>query len=182
MELTPSQRALVRRRTRRPEVDPADAGGELNVIPFLDIVVNLIMFLLVTSASVVAISQVEAQLPSHGPACRGGQCAKQGLELSVTLTEAGIVVAGSGGMLAPGCDAIGPASAPTVPLGAESYDFDALGACAARVKDRYPGETEVVLGADPTVEYENVIRAMDALRSRDGALLFPDVLVSAGVR
>ena len=182
MQLTPSQRALVRRRTKPAEA-PDPAGGELNVIPFLDIVVNLVMFLLVTTASVVAIAQVEAQLPSHGPRCRGAPCPDPGLDLSVTLTRSGIVVAGSGGKLAPGCAELATGADVTIPLRpGTGFDFAALSACAARVSDRFPDERDVIVGADPAVAYEDVISAIDALRADGDRALFPNVLVSAGVR
>ena len=182
MKLTSAQRALIRRRTRIAEHDPREVGGELNVVPFLDIVVNLIMFLLVTTASVMAIAQVEAQLPAYGPPCRGAACPDPGLRLGVTLTEAGIVVAGSGGRLAPGCADLSTGPEPTVPRRGRRFDFEALSRCAAKVKERFPMEREVVLGADPTIPYEDLVGAMDALRHQGDTALFPEVIVSAGVR
>lgn len=44
------------------------------------------------------------------------------------------------------------------------------------------GEAQVTLSADPLIEYQDVIRAMDALHEQDGRSLFPAVLFSAGVR
>ena len=65
-KLTSTQRAYIRRRTRYHDPDPSELAGELNIIPFLDVVVNLIMFLLATSEAVLAIVQIEAQLPQLG--------------------------------------------------------------------------------------------------------------------
>ena len=52
-KLTPQQRAYIRRRTKVHDPDPSEIAGELNIVPFLDIVVNLIMFLLATSEAVL---------------------------------------------------------------------------------------------------------------------------------
>ena len=64
--LTPRQRAYVRKRTRIPDADPSELSDELNIVPFLDIVVNIVMFLLMTLTTVAFFSQVEAALqPFH---------------------------------------------------------------------------------------------------------------------
>src|ERR1700712_2731830 len=95
--LSPQQRAYIRRRTRVHEPDPSELSTELNIIPFLDIVVNLIMFLLATSEAVLAIVQIEAQLPQLSSSGKSsGAKEDSGLNLNVTLTEAGIIVTGSG--------------------------------------------------------------------------------------
>jgi len=104
------------------------------------------------------------------------------LNLSVTLTTEGIVVAGSGAKLAPGCTSTAEGRVITVPRTASGYDWDALTACAARVKARFGSETQVIVGADPTIHYEHMIRAMDALRNQGTNELFPNVMLSAGVR
>ncbi|MEZ4286788.1 MAG: hypothetical protein R3A47_01285 [Polyangiales bacterium] len=43
-----------RKRTKHVDLDPSELGDELNIVPFLDIVVNLIMFLLLMVTSAVA--------------------------------------------------------------------------------------------------------------------------------
>ena len=63
--LTPRQRAYVRKRTRIPDLDPSETSEELNIVPFLDIVVNIVMFLLMTLTTVAFFSQVEAALPEY---------------------------------------------------------------------------------------------------------------------
>jgi len=179
MKLTPSQRQYIRRQTKQVDKDPSELGGELNIIPFLDIVVNLIMFLLVTVMSAVAVSQVAAQLPSYDGRCTGTGCGERGLNLSVTVTPAGMIVAGSGGILSPGCADDGAAArGATVPTG----DYDALTACLRRVKERFPEEESVILSADPQIPYAELVRAMDASRGDADGALFPEVLISAGVR
>jgi len=49
------------------------------------------------------------------------------------------------------------------------------------VKEQFEDETRVTLSADPEIPYEHLIAAMDAVRGEDDEL-FPDVLLSAGIR
>jgi biopolymer transport protein TolR len=179
-KLTTQQRAYIRRRTKVHEPDPSEVSTELNIVPFLDIVVNLIMFLLATSEAVLAITQIEAQLPSLG---RGGGAPKEpGLNLSITVTDNGVIVTGSGGKLAPGCDQVTSGRALTVPKAGAAYDWKALTDCIVKVKERWADEEDVMIGADPVIQYEHVVAAMDAVRSNGKQTLFPKILLSAGVR
>lgn len=183
--LTPTQRAYIRRRTKVHDLDPSELAGELNIIPFLDIVVNLIMFLLATSEAVLAIAQIEAQLPQLGRGSSGRAAINEpSLNLNVTLTDGGIIVTGSGGKLAPGCQNVATGRVMTVPKLGKDYDWPALTACVARIKGvpQFADEHDVIIGADPMIQYEHVVAAMDALRGDDQQELFPDVLLSAGVR
>jgi biopolymer transport protein TolR len=182
MHLSSAQKLFIRRRLRRAESDdPAAAAGELNIIPFLDIVVNLIMFLLVTIVSVLALSQVEVDLPRHGPPCRGAHC-QSSLDLGVTLTDRGIWVSGTGGVLANGCGVESGTGAPTLPIRDGAYDYEALTNCLRHVKGEFPEEDTVIVSADPNIHYEEVLRAMDASRADARGPLFPRVLVAASVR
>lgn len=180
---TPSQRAYIRKRSTPHEIDVSEAAGELNIVPFLDIVTNLIMFLLMSLTSVALFAQVEVSVPQSGGA-RGSGSPDQSLNLSVTVTREGIMVAGSGGKLAAGCTSTGTGRVITVPArrpGAE-YDWNALTECVAKLKDRFPDETTVTMAADPQIEFQHVLSAMDAVRSRGTRELFTEPRLSAGVR
>ncbi len=184
-QLSAQQRAYIRRRTKHHEPDPSEIAGELNIVPFLDIVVNLIMFLLATSEAVLAIAQIEAQLPQLGRSGKStGAATEPGLNLNVTLTDNGIIVTGSGGKLAPGCQDVATGRVMTVAKTNAAYDWAALTECVKRIKSvpSFADEDEVIIGADPMIAYEHVVSAMDALRGVEGEELFPKVLLSAGVR
>jgi len=175
------ERLRVRRAVRKGLAErEADAvgKGELSIVPLLDVIVNLVVFLLTTTAMVSLASEVSAATPPVCQGCGGSRVAR-GLELTVVVTDETIRLAGSGGRLAPGCDTIG-GGAPTILR--DGHEWDALRACAARVHAAYPDEREVRLGADPLVPYEDVVRAMDALRSEGETPLFPEILLTAGVR
>jgi len=202
-KLTPRQRAYIRKRTTYRDPDPSEEMGELNIVPFLDIVVNLIIFLLATVEAVLTMAQIEAQLPSLGRRVGRQQLDDQGstLNLSVTITRAGIIVSGSGGKLAPGCTQTQSGRVITVPAQnsrlvwtLERRDAEgnpsvvagptaeALTQCAERVHQEYPDETKVIVSADPEIEFEHLVGTMDALRGTESEPLFPDVMLSAGVR
>lgn len=185
-KLTPQQRSYIRRRSKWHEPDPSETSTELNIIPFLDVVVNLIMFLLATSEAVLAIAQIEAQLPELGRGkSTGSRGAEPSLNLNVTITNAGVIVTGSGGKLAPGCQDTASGRVLTVPKKGKDYDWPALTKCVTSIKSvpQFADEEQVIIGADPMVEYIHVISAMDALRGEDeNKELFPKVLLSAGVR
>lgn len=174
--LTPAMRHRVRRATRPKEIDAT--AGELNITPFLDVVVNLVLFLLATTAAVLTTSEVEARLPAYTPHGSGHE---SGLHLAVTLTASGAIVSTREGTLAPGCESVGVRGSVAVAPGPGGVDRTALERCAALLHDRDPSERSVILTADAMVPYADVITAMDALRGPDDDR-FDDVLLSAGVR
>lgn len=200
-QLTPQQRVYIRKRTAAHDPDPSELMGELNIVPFLDIVVNIIVFLLATTEAVLAIAQIDAQLPSLGRRVGRTQLEEGStLNLSVTITSAGIIVSGSGGKLAPGCTSTQSGRVITVPPRNGNFNWvqetrqgdriitrpgptaEALTACVREVKQQFPDETQVILSADPEIEFEHIVGAMDALRGPGPEPLFPDVMLSAGVR
>ncbi len=161
--MTPSQRLKIRRATRAPEPDPATSETELNVVPLLDIVINLMLFLLATSAATMVLAETHAELPGH---CRGRDCrGVPSMDLSVTIADGALLVASREGAIA------------TIPRTADGWDFAALGVRLAALREALPEERAVILTADPMVPYEAVVAAMDAIHGS-----FDDVWLSAGVR
>ena len=106
------------------------------------------------------------------------------LNLSVTLTAEGIVVAGSGGKLAPGCEHTATGRVITVPMRAGAQDLAGLSACLRRIKAMpdFGGETSAILGADPERPFGEVAGAIAATQGTAAAPLFPVTMLSAGVR
>lgn len=169
MQLSPAQHAAIRRLSQPAERSPAD-DGELNVVPFLDIVTNVLLFVLATLPAVFT-STIPASLPSTN-----GRGEAPLLGLTVALTREGVSVKTAGGNLAPGCDAVGEG----VTIAPGDGAMQKLRACATRLKatEAGRGERTVRLVAEPDVDYQAVVRATDALRETDGGEpLFPDVLI-----
>ncbi|MCA9600644.1 MAG: biopolymer transporter ExbD [Polyangiales bacterium] len=186
-EFTSAQRAYIRKRTKVVELDPSEMAGELNIVPFLDVVVNIIMFLLATSLT-IQYFQIQSDLPEYkaGVGGRSNKPEEQKLNLSVTVTDEGIIVAGSGGKLAPGCTTTAGGRVVTVVKRGKSHDWKELSECLLKVKQKFPDELDVIVTADPLVPYEQVVATMDAVRAhtagKEPQELFPNVLISAGVR
>jgi biopolymer transport protein TolR len=182
--ITSIQRKYIRKHTKEVELDPSEMVGELNIVPYLDIVVNLIMFLLATTEAVLLIAQIETDLPkiARGGKSKGDQQVETPLNLNVTVTAKGVIVSGSGGKLAQGCTSTEAGGAPTVPIKGTQYDWDGLTKCVARVKEKFQDEDSVTISADPQIMYEHVVTAMDAVRNQGDKELFPRVLISVGVR
>lgn len=194
VQFSPRQKAYIRKKSKHHELDPSEAGGELNIVPFLDIVVNIIMCLLLMTAYIVVASELDARLPITSRGGRAGANPEATLNLSVTIAENGIIVAGSGGKLAPGCTTMQPGRVITVanlpsasadPNGdglPDIYDWPGLTRCLSTVKSQFPDESQVIVSADPNVEYRHLIAAMDAMRANGELPLFPEIMLSAGVR
>lgn len=184
--LSAAQRSRVRRLSQPVEPQPGEEAGELNIVPFLDIITNVMMFVL-ASVSVTFITSIDTTPPSIGG--RGkSDVATKALNLSAFVTDDGISLKTSGGNIAPGCNGTGagitfPAQNTSVP---RTYDFAGITACAKKLKAASPefkDETQVTITAKSNIEYGTIIDTMDALRKDGEAELFPDVhfgVVGAG--
>ncbi|HJK99611.1 MAG TPA: biopolymer transporter ExbD [Polyangiaceae bacterium LLY-WYZ-14_1] len=182
-KLTAQQRNYIRKRTKFEEPDPSEMSSELNIIPFLDITVNLIMFLLMSVAAIAFFTQITSSLPNYGSgARRSGSTAEKSLNLNLFITDRGVTVTGSSGKLQPGCETVTSGQSVTVPLREGAYDWNGLSECLKKVKSQFQDETEVTIAADPEIPYEVLVGAMDASRNDGDQELFPDILLSAGVR
>jgi len=183
LKLTSQQRRYLRKHGKHEELDASELDEELNIIPYLDVVVNLIMFLLMVISSAAFFTQVNASLPTLGRGAGATGPAVPQLNLNVTLAQRGIIVAGASGKLAPGCESTQTgAEAITVARSSSGYDWAALTACIVKVKAEFPDETKVTVSADPLVTFQDLLSGMDAVRANGTDELFPDVVISAGVR
>src|SRR5690606_24110367 len=185
VKFTPAQRAYIRRRTKVHEPGVDELDDELNIVPFLDIVINLIMFLLMTISTAAFFNQIDTSLPKLGAGGAKGAQQENPLNLTVTVTAEGIALTGSNGKILPGCREFTTSgrvvTVPNTPSG--TFDWKGLTACAAKIKETFADEQRVTVSADPAVAYQSLVDAMDAVRDDEsGNPLFPEVLISAGVR
>src|SRR6516162_7970647 len=166
------------RRLREEKEEEVEESGELNLVPYLDIVTNIVIFLLASVTTYqLQLSNVNVSSPTFGVG--SGSEGPPPLNLTITVTQNGFTVAASGAVL-PGPDG----NLPTIrkePADKE-LPWDKLTNKAAEIKDAYPTESTVTVGANPDISYEIVVKTMDALRQNaKGKVLFPDVSLSAGV-
>jgi biopolymer transport protein TolR len=172
--LSSAQRSKIRRLSQPKEPEPGEEAGELNVVPYLDIIMNILIFVL-ASVSVTFMSSIDTTPPSIGGKVQSAVSSKA-LNLSAFITSQGVSLKTSSGNVATGCQDVG--GGVTVPKVNDSYDFPALTACAKRLKSARPEfqeETQVTITANPGIDYKTIIDVMDALRSDSGEQLFPEV-------
>jgi biopolymer transport protein ExbD len=176
MALSVAQRSKIRRLSQPKELSPDEEGGELNIVPFLDIVVNILIFVLATVA-VTFTSTIETTPPAKGSGVRAA-AQNESLNLTVLIVNDGFSLKATAGQVAPGCAGIG--AGVSIPKKVNQYDFAGLTQCAARLKAsnaNYADETQVGISANNATEYQLIIQVIDALRKTpDGKQeLFPDV-------
>lgn len=173
-KLSAAQRSRIRRLSAPKEHSPDEAGGELNIVPFLDIITNVLMFVLAT-ISVTFTATIDTFPPRAGSGARAPTTPTLGL--TVLVVPDGFSLKARGGNVAPGCNDTGPGVA--IPKRDGHYDYASLKACAAKLKGAAPefkDEMGVTISANPPIPYQVVISTMDAVRKNDtGEELFPEV-------
>lgn len=162
--------------------------GELNIVPYLDVVVNLVMFMLLSMTGLISLGVLNVSAPRiGGEATAAASEPAPKLLLTVAIGDWGFYVAGTGGVLGSDANNPDPQRPPTVPLKDGKYDYPALTEQLSKIKDQFPNETQVILSADPGVLYDTLVQTMDACRDMvvkkpDGSMerkpLFFDVSLS----
>ena len=171
---------------RKLKVRTESEIGELNIVPYLDILMNLIMFMLLSITGLAAFGILNVSAPSYGgqSAVAPDEGDKPKLLLSVLISKQGFYVAGAGGVLGPQTGSVNPQEMPpTLPKHADgTYDYAGLTAQLVGVKREFPTETKVIIGAEADIPYEVLVGTMDAVRESpppDRKILFPDVTLGA---
>jgi len=173
-KLSAAQRSKVRRLSAPREHAPDEAGGELNIVPFLDIITNVLMFVLAT-ISVTFTATIDTFPPRAGSGARAPTTPTLGL--TILVVPDGFSLKARGGNVAPGCNDTGPGIA----IGKKDgdYDYAGLKACAAKLKGAsadFKDETGVTISGNPPIPYQVIISTMDAVRKNEaGEDMFPEV-------
>ena len=175
--LSAAQRSKIRRMSEPRELAPDEEGGELNIIPFLDIIMNVLIFVLAT-VSVTFTATIDTNPPRAGGA--GARAPTQAtLGLTILVVPDGFSVKARGGNVAPGCNDAGPGLA-VGKVASGDYDYAQLNQCVKKLKNLSPDfkdEISVTISANPNIAYQVVISTIDAVRkdNASGEELFPDV-------
>ncbi len=176
------------KRKLRPKED--EDVGELNVVPYLDILMNLIIFMLLSMTGLAAFGILNVNAPEYGGASAAATPDNPDapkLLLTVGISTKGFYVAAVGGVLGAQAGA-NPAAAPgqgepTIPKKADgTFDFAALNAQMVNIKKAFSTESKVIVAAQNEISYETLVATMDACRETIGGdrhLLFPDVTLGA---
>ena len=100
--LTAAQRSRIRRLSA-PAGGAEGEGGEVNVVPYLDILMNILMFMLATISVVFVASVDTTAAPINGRITP----ITPTLRMTVLITDQGYSVKTADGNLATGCDSLG---------------------------------------------------------------------------
>ena len=151
----------------RRRVHPHEHTGELNIVPYLDIVVNLVMFMLLSMTGLISLGVLNVSAPKISEGAGAGQTQqeeKPKLLLTVAVGKQGFYIAGAGGVLGKDTDSADTSRPPTIPLKDGKYDYAGLTEQMKVIKSQFPNETQVILSADADVIYEVLVQTMDACR------------------
>ncbi len=139
--------------------------GELNIVPYLDVVVNLVMFMLLSMTGLISLGVLNVTAPKIGAevTTTAAESAPK-LLLTVAIGRKGFYIAGAGGVLGADAAENDPSRPPTIPQKDGKYDFPALTEQLVKIKEKFPSETQVILSADPDILYDTLVQTMDACR------------------
>jgi biopolymer transport protein ExbD len=177
-ELSAGQKSKIRRLSAPRELAPDEEGGELNVVPFLDIITNILIFVLATVA-VTFTAAIDSSPPASGGKGVRKDIESTALNLTILIVNDGFSMKASGGNVALGC--VGPGPGIAIPKKNGRYDYSSLNACAAKLKAASPDfaeESQFYVTGNPGTDYQTIVSVIDALRTdmRDpGRTLFTDV-------
>ena len=147
-------------------------AAELNITAFMNLMVVLVPFLLMT-AVFSHITILDLNLPPPGDSAQS-QPKKQPYELRVTIRSNMLVISDN---------RVGRIQ--RIPLRNGEHDFARLKETLKQVKARLPDHTNITILAEQRTRYDDLISAMDSSRSYraqvDGqwvfAELFPDISI-----
>jgi biopolymer transport protein TolR len=207
--VTPQRLRTKLRKIREQAEEMAEEGGELNLVPYLDIVTNVIMFMLATTTFAAALGDINVSSPTTASPAQLAQTPppepKQDLNLTVSVSDKGFTIAASGAVLYQGftLDAAGNLSSPpnatlpTIPKKGNDYDYAGLARAMQQIKSSPTArtETKVIVNANPDIIYDVIVQVLDACRGKvtpvpdpdhpgkmmEGYERFGDVLLSAGL-
>ena len=148
-------------------IDTGDKGGkkkldtELNLVPFIDLLITNICFLLMTA---VWTQMARINVNQKGQA----QAAQSDEEKPPEQIKLVVLIEDDAYTLIAGPERI------SIPKKGEHYDTDELTKKLQEIKTRLPDTTDITVAAEDVVKYDYIISVMDiALRER-----FPDIQLS----
>lgn len=150
-----------------------DTEGEINITAFLNLMVVLIPFLLIT-AVFSQMSVLELFLPNNTDPSDNNE--KPSLILELTIRKDKIEIGDRNqGILK------------SIPKTAESHDFNQVHAFLKTVKEKFPEVLEITILLENDIQYDVLIKAMDTSRLMDSIIngqnikteLFPNISIGS---
>jgi biopolymer transport protein ExbD len=147
------------------------ASPELDVTTFMNLMVVLIPFLLISAVfSRVAIMELSVPTSAGGKALNTPNFA-----IEVIVRQAGLEIANGSSVEA------------AIPKKDDQYDMEMLSKMLLRLKAQYPDKSDATILMEPEIEYDYLVQIMDAVRGAriqgEGSeeiqkmVLFPDISI-----
>ena len=136
-------------RKRRHYKRRVGATYEIDVTTFLNLMVVLVPFLLIT-AVFSRLTIVELNLPS---AAGGPSSNEDNFRVEVIVREAGMEISN------------GSATIASIPKKDDEYDFASLSELIVELKREYPEQEAASVLMEPRIPYEYLIQVMDVVRA-----------------
>ena len=144
---------------------------ELNITTFLNLMVALIPFLLI-SAVFSRVTIMELSVPTSAG---GAVTNAPNFAIEVIVRKAGFEIANGSSVEA------------AIPKKEDKYDMEMLSNMLLRLKAQYPEKEDATVLLEPDIEYDYLIQIMDAVRGTERKLegsdevqkvvLFPDISI-----
>src|SRR5512134_2564778 len=138
---------MSRRWRNRPKTESFDTDimRVLNLIPMMDILTVLVIFLLIT-AVFTHITIMELSIPTHT-----GESAVNtpNFSIEVIVRKAGLEIANGSSVEA------------AIPKKDDRYDLEMLSTMLTRLKARYPQKEDATVLMEPDIQYDYLIQIMD---------------------
>jgi biopolymer transport protein ExbD len=134
-----------RRHYRRAVKEPP----ELNITTFLNLMVVLVPFLLIT-AVFSRITILELNLPTG--AGDASKVNKPSMSVEVIVREKGLEIGNGKTVLV------------RFPKENDAYDLQTLSEYLLKIKEKYLDKKDAIVLMEPDIEYENLVAVMDAVR------------------
>ncbi len=144
---------MPRRWRNRPKAESFDTDimRVLNLIPMMDILTVLVIFLLIT-AVFTHITIMELSIPTNA-----GESVVNtpNFSIEVIVRKAGLEIANGSSVEA------------AIPKKEDKYDLEMLTKMLTRLKARYPEKADATVLIEPDIQYDYLIQIMDAMRGAD---------------
>jgi biopolymer transport protein ExbD len=123
----------------------------LNLIPMMDILTVLVIFLLIT-AVFTHITIMELNIPT-----RAGESAVNvpNFSIEVIVRKAGLEIANGSSVEA------------AIPKKDDKYDLEMLSKMLTRLKAQYPEKEDATVLVEPDIQYDYLVQIMDTIRGAD---------------
>ena len=156
----------MRHRIRRRKIQPQ----EMNITAFMNLMVVLVPFLLIT-AVFTRLTSLELNLP---PGAAASTEIKKELKFEVVIRPDSFELGErSSGLLK------------RIEKTEKGYDYTALSRALRQIKERYPDKTDVTILSEPNTAYDTLVQVMDTVRlyqvvsngTKQRYELFPDISI-----